>query len=172
MSVFGNYKQGTTGSLLNDLYDWGVPLPVVEQLTIGDDVVNLNSNVFARYKFFDGIEKHLFQFRDSAYKNLCHRVSVSEEGKLCSEFRLILTPNDTPGMVSVHKVPGLHAFLNRSLTNYMTDPWYKVHKEAGAFFQGGYDEPDGDRFFIEFWNPAGAQAYVDKVNTELPYWNE
>lgn len=58
----------------------------------------------------------------------------------------------------------------RTLTNCMTDSWYQTHKNACAFFQGGSHDPNGNWFYVEFWNFKGAQAYIDKFNAEFDDW--
>ncbi len=170
MGIFGDHNRGSMGSILNALHKWGVPLNIVESVTVENGRIEYEGEFFARYKFFDGIEQPLFYFQSATYNNLSHKVALDENGDSVSSFALVLSPHGTPGMVSRSRVPGLYYFLQRTLTNYMDDPWYKVHKDAGAFFQGGSDAPDGDWYYIEFWKPQGAQAYVDKVNAELSPW--
>ena len=55
---------------------------------------------------------------------------------------------------------------------YMRSPNYAAVTEATAFFQGGSESPNSDWYYIEFWKPEGAQAYVDKVNAEFPSWSD
>lgn len=172
MGIFGDHNRGSMGSILNALHKWGVPLNIVESVTVENGHIKYKDEFFARYKFFDGIEQPLFYFQSDSYNQLCHKVSSNSTGKLISTFSLVLSPHDTPGMISRYNVPGLHSFLRRTLTNYTTDPWYRVHQDAGAFFQGGSESPNSDWYYIEFWKPEGAQAYVNKVNEEFPSWSD
>lgn len=164
---FGNYERGTPGSILNALHAIGVPINQIEDVTIGADKIMLGEEAFANYRFFDGIDLPLFRFYKIPQLNEQHIV-VDKDGILQPQFRLVLTNHDTPGLIFNGEVATvkLHEFLKGTLTTYTTDSWYKVHKDAGAFFQGGINEPNGKWFYIEFWKPSGAQAYVDKLNTE------
>lgn len=164
---FGRYEAGSSGSVLNALYLAGVQVTVVERLTIGDGIIKHNGETFAHYRFFDGIKLPLFRFTTLQHLNE-QTLSSDADGTLHPRFKLVLSNHNTPGLIFSGSVatPELHAFLQRSLTNMMNDPWYKVHQEAGAFFQGGSDNPNGGWFYIEFWKPSGAQAYVDKLNAE------
>lgn len=169
--LFGHYEKGTTGHVLNALCHWGVPISVVENLHFTKDGLLKDSRgeLFGRYKYFDGIEQPLFIFTNRALGKQ-RFVRVEEEGAtvLAPDFRLSLSTHDTPGLIidGDDATPELHFKLRRCLTNYMYDPWYEIHKAAGAFFQGGAHYPEGRFFYIEFWLPAGAQAFVDRLNAE------
>lgn len=52
--------------------------------------------------------------------------------------------------------------------NRIDCPWYKARQEAGAFFQGGSDKPDG-WVFIEFWSPTKSNGYVNLINRALAF---
>lgn len=170
---YGQYTRKSLGHILNALCHWGIPLNVVESLhSTPDGEIRDNKNqVFARYKYFDGIEQPLFYF--TAIHNYNDHLYTVEQidghDEIQPNFRLQLSSKDTPGLMVDQKIlatPVLHAIFNRTLTNYMNDPWYEVHKKAGAFFQGGYGSPEGEYFYIEFWQSKGAQAYIDRLNSE------
>ena len=167
MSAFKPGQRGSPYHILNALLDWGIPLNVVENVTVGTSELKLNDKTFGTYKYFDGIEQPLFMFQNEHYNQLGHKVCVTPDGEV-SEFRLRLSSHGTPALISTGDAatPKLHAFIYRTLTNVTTCPWYKTHTDADAFFQGGSNNPDGQWFYVEFWRPAGAQKYVDKFNEE------
>ena len=182
---FGSYERESVGHILNALYHWGVPLNTVEQVQVsGDGEIKLNETLFARYKYFDGIEQPLFFFRDTVFNKqrfLTSKTKETEESVLIPDFRLLLSSHGTPGFIidGQDATPELGYFLRRTLTNLTTDHWYKIHQEAEAFFQGGSNDFKGQWFYIEFWKPKGAQAYIDKLNeeyrpgkTEYANWEE
>jgi hypothetical protein len=171
MPDYSRYPRKTVGHILACLLEWGIPLNTVETLSVrGEEnscvVITSQREVFARFKYFDELKQPLFQFREDSY-NQQHYV-LSGDGKLKPRFRLQLSPHDTPGLVFSGNIatPHLHCFIQRTLTQYTTDPWYDVHKAAAAFFQGGSHDQNGNYIYIEFWSPGGAQAYVDKLNAE------
>lgn len=168
---FGAYERETSGHVLNALCHYGIPVNTVDSLYFANkEVKNNRGQTFARYKYFDDLEQPLFYFTDHSL-NKQKGFSVDQvDGKnvYVPNFRLNLSSHETPGLTIEDELatPELHQMLCRTLTNWMNDPWYNVHKDAGAFFQGGYADENGKWFYIEFWRPGGAQAYVDKLNAE------
>lgn len=170
---FGEYERMSTGHVLNAMCHWGIPVSTVECLytTLKHEVKDNRGQVFARYKYFDGIEQPLFYFNKPYTHNEHQYTATVVDGRerIQPNFRLQLSPAGTPGLI-VDQVelatPLLHSILNATLTNYMRDPWYAIHTDAVAFFQGGYGCPDGEYFYIEFWQSKGAQAYIDRLNQE------
>lgn len=157
---FGNYDRMTMGDILNSLVSYGIPITKVSNLSIGsEDRIMEGNGPFARYKYFDGIEQPLFHFKDATYTNL-----QNEKG-----YQLTLGNHMNPALVvsGPEATPKIYDVLCRGLTNFITDPFYALHKDAGAFFQGGYGTKDGKWFYIEFWKPAGAQAWLDAINLEI-----
>lgn len=159
---FGNYERNTSGHILNALCYLGVPLTVVEDLNVGNNgKLHLRGKEYGTYKYFDGIERPLFRFQERAFENAC-----DHEGN----YMLCLSTHDTPGLILTgehHATELAWETIKRCLTNYMTDPFYKLSQESGAFFQGGSNDKDGGFLYVEFWKPAGAQAWVDGFNAEL-----
>lgn len=129
---FGNFERCTPGAILNSLHALGIPVSTVDDLIVGSDAVRYrNESLFARYKWFDGIDMPLFNFDDVKL----HHLLRDREGN----FPLILSPHDTPGIIiQGHAAnPTVHETIRRCLTNYMDDEFYKLHQNAGAFFLGG-----------------------------------
>lgn len=159
-TIYGDYEKGTFGSVLNALSSFGIPTTTIDRLRLGSDgVINSPDGVFARYKFFDDIKEPLFLFTDKTYTNY-----QNEKG-----YQITLGSHLNPSLVisDASATPEVHDVLHRGLTNITTDPFYKLHQDAGAFFQGGYSDPNGHWFYIEFWNPAHAQKWVDAINVEI-----
>jgi hypothetical protein len=171
--AFGKYERMSTGHVLNALCHWGIPVTQVETFytTPKHEIKNNRGQVIGRYKYFDGIEQPLFYF-NSPYEWNNHQYTterIEERDYIRPNFRLQLSPAGTPGLLVDQKelaTPLLHRILCATLTNWMKDPWYAIHKDAGAFFQGGYGSPEGEYFYIEFWQSKGAQAYIDRLNSE------
>lgn len=156
---FGQYTKGTLGHVLNSIVEYGIPLTIAEDLKFTKvGFLNKGNEFFANYKHFDDLEQPLFRFADITYSNL-----KNEEG-----FQLTLSVHDTPGLVITgsEATPEVHDLIQRCLTNFTNDPFYKLHKDAGAFFQGGYGNPDGKWFYVEFWNPEGAMNWLKAFNAE------
>ncbi len=82
--------------------------------------------------------------------------------------------HDSPALVlnGREATPKMHAFLIRSLTNFMNDEAYNLHKQCCAFFQGGYNDPNGGFFYIEFWKGAKAQPYIEWLNRNAPAFTQ
>lgn len=164
---FGQYERGTTGHVLNALCELGVPVVIAEAVGFSNgSVLMYGGEEFCTYQYFNGIDQPLFRFKDKAYKRQ-HMVVDRENVIARPQFRLGLSVQDTPGLTisGPEATPELHNFIKTEcLTNWMDKPGYKVNKEAGAYFQGGSENPKGQYIFIEFWKPKGAQAFVDFVN--------
>ncbi len=166
---FGHYPWGSTGALLNSAIAEGIPMTTVENFIInGDRTVSMGGRVVGRYRWFQGIDKPLFQWfveELAPFNKQLFEVNP-DTGEKKPLFKLSLNCHDMPAF-EIHgddAVPELHRFLNGMLTNWMDDPRYKIHQAAGAFFQGGSHDPNGHWFMIEFWKSEGAQAFVDYMN--------
>ena len=162
---FGTHEKGDPGHVLNALVAAAVPVNIVDQLRFGkNEEILLNGVVFANYKYFPGIAKPLFRFQDEEYN--AQGFLVEADGSLTAKFHLSLSVHGTADLVvaGVPATPELHDFLCGMLTNWTTDVRYEIHKAAGAFFQCGYGSPKGEYFYIEFWRPSGAEAFVDYIN--------
>lgn len=162
---FGNYDRHTPGHILNNLRHFGIPLHIVERVSVGQEVIKLNSKIFAMYRYFVGIEQPLFHLLNTGngiYDNMCDPDT--------GDYVLTLSSHSTPCMIlkDAHDAtPLTHSVIKKCLTNVMDDPFYKLTVESGAFFQGGSSEPEGQWFFVEFWKPQGAQAWLDGFNAQL-----
>lgn len=160
---FGNYDRHCPGHVLNNLCHLGIPLQIVSSLTVSKDSINYSGKRFAVYKYFEGIDQPLFHFDDHHYQTM-----LNHDGN----YVLSLGVHGNPSLVLTG---GYHAdkvaweTINRGLTNYMLDPFYKLKNESGAFFQGGSQWIDNTEGFlyVEFWKPSGAQAWVDAFNEAL-----
>lgn len=158
---FGHYEKGGVGHVLNNLYHFGIPLSTVERVTVDQDSVRDGVQVFARYKYFDGIDQPLFHINSSAFDN-----RTDHNGN----YVLVLGPHSNPAVILTgehHATSLARETVKRCLTNYMDDKFYHLHQSAGAFFQGGSREDDGEYIYVEFWKPTGAQAWLDAFNEEL-----
>jgi len=170
------YDRGTVEHVLQHLREWGVPDRVVETVTIevgkrhppgSVGVIRYYGNLFAEYKYFEGIEQPLFRFRQSAKVHAVQRIEAQEDGTLRAKFRLMLSPHHTPALMveGPEATPELHDFLVKECLSGLSDkPGHRVMKAAGAFFQGGRHQPRGGWFYVEFAHSRHAQAFVDFVN--------
>lgn len=166
---FGKYDRGTTGHVLNALCHLKIPLIIVEALefTGTDGKLNWAGKEFVHYKYFDGIDQPLFYFQERKFNQ--QSMIMNEDNSLKPDFHLSLTTNDSPGLIVTGPIatPELQEFIRGMLTNWTSDPCYKIHTDAGAFFQGGSNDPNGGYIYIEFWKPAGAPAFVDYLNSHF-----
>lgn len=159
---FGRYERESGGHVLNHLCKWGIPLHVVENLRLGNlSVHSNNGELFAAYKYFEGIDQPLFRFRDKTYANL-----QSQNG-----FQLSLGPHENPSLYlyGLHKEESvlIHRVVRRCLTNVTSEKAYYLTKDAGAFFQGGSNDPEGGFIYVEFWRPEGAEQWLHHFNENL-----
>lgn len=129
--------------------------------------INGEEEIFFKFILYETNNCRLAAFRVSSYcigncKELADKLLKQKLG----EFKYTMSIHNTFGFVidGEHATPKLHAFLHRMLTNWTPDPCYKIHQEAGAFFQGGAHDPDGGWFYIEFWRPGGVKAFMDYLN--------
>ena len=86
------------------------------------------------------------------------------------QYRLSVGLHDNPSLVvtGFDASQGLRQHIRSfMMTNYMPSPEYKINQDAGAFFQGGYQDAEDDNcgfIYIEFWKSAGTQAWIDHLN--------
>lgn len=166
---FGSYERGTTGHVMNSLHDMGIPITTIERCTfVGNGLLVCDGKNFATYKYFDGIEQPLFRFeKQDIYPGLIFSGSSKGGQEITTpKFRLSLSVNGTPGIIvsGINATNNVHRAIQESLTNWTPDPAYDIHQDAGAFFQGGHGSPEGQWFFVEFWKPAGAEAYAEHLS--------
>lgn len=159
------YPRTSIGHVLHYLREWGVPETTAGRVTVGNGKISDGNKLFALYRYFDGIEQPLFMFMDTAFKNQI--VEIQADGSLKAKFRLCLGAHMSPSLVvEGHQATReLYEFLQRKcFTQYIDEPGYQLTQRSGAFFQGGSHDADGKWFYVEFWRPEGAQAFVDFVN--------
>ena len=173
---FGNYKAPSIGHVMNSLVKFGVPVNVVETVVFGKDEITYNGKPFAVYKYFEGIEQPLFRFLDETYSRVFAQQNyvINGDKTLSPRFKLTLSNHDTPGLIISGKAANqeIHAFItNLVMCNFTDDVKYKIKSDAGAFFQGGSNMPDGEYIYIEFWKPSDAQAFVDYINENFKMEN-
>ena len=174
---FGSYPHGSLGAVLNAACEFErVPLTKVERLQLGAAPSEFGQRlgtlwdrgkVVANYAWFDDIRQPLFRWTDPDYREFNdHRMVVAPGGAKRVEFRPTLCVHETPALEVFGEIatPELYDFLLGMFTNLMTDPRYRIQKDAGAFFQGGHGRPDDGWFLIEFWRHAGAKPFIDYVN--------
>jgi hypothetical protein len=189
---FGSYPYNSAGAILNSLCHEGVPLNKVESVQISENTITYGGKEFARYKFFDGIDKPLFYFQDTAYGRQT-AIWYDDQGKkvLKPKFKLSLHTHGSVSLViSEFKDKSLFtedlwyfiktmmyanlSFVDENSTQgeKTENEMYKLKKDSGAFFQGGSESPKSEYIYIEFWNPKGAQAFVDYINNNFVYKDE
>ena len=169
-----NYPRQSVGHVLQALRDLGVPENIAGTVTLakndqtsGRDRIFYHDQLFAEYKYFEGIEQPLFCFHSGWRSFAQQKLELQEDGSLKPLFRLSLgIYGETSFVISGHDAsPQLHKFIHiECLTNWIDRPGYKLTYESGAFFQAGHDDPNGEYIYIEFWKPKGAQAFVDFIN--------
>jgi hypothetical protein len=170
-----SYPRKSLGHILQALRDWGIPETIAGSVTVGmfDGDQNKRDRIFygnqllAEYKYFEGIEQPLFRWHMHQESYGAQPLEVQEDGSLKPKFRLSIGPHGNASLIfNGHEAtPQLYQFLcGECLVNYTNMPGYKLTQDSGAFFQGGSGRPDGGWFYIEFWEPKGAQAFVDFVN--------
>lgn len=187
---FGDYPVNSGGGILNALCKEGVPLNIVEQLTINGNNTLLDGTAnFAQYKYFNGIDKPLFFFNKETYSRqnaMWHTVDAKKvlrpHLKLCMYLHgnaslVLYKPRD--GSVFTEELYDfIKGFIgaNISHVNELSSEWmkrahemYKIRQDAGAFFQGGSDGFQNGFLYIEFWKPEGAQAFVNYINENFVY---
>jgi len=170
---FGNYEGNCVGAILNTLARVeNVPVNTIERLQVEGEFLKDNGEVFGIQKWFPELNKFLFYLYNSSCSQ--QRLVICREEKLLKpDFRLQLSLNrmacfqlsDQP----VENMVETHRFIRRMLTNYVDDPCYKLHQDAGAFFQSGSHREDVDYILVEFWKPEGAQAFIDYMNANLQF---
>lgn len=173
---FGSYVWGTFGAVLNSaIRNENIPLSKAEDLILlkydqregGTIAYRKESNIVARFKWVEGISYPIFSWMGeefSLYNQ--HSFVMQKDDTLKPKFRLSFCCHGTPAfqISGEQATPELHQFLHRMLTNWTKDPCYEIHQNAGAFFQGGSHDPDGQFIMIEFWKPAGAEAFMKYLN--------
>ena len=167
------YDRKTVGHVIQALRNLGFTEIVTGQVQIGDGEVTLGDRLFARYRYFDGIEQPLFRFTHDAVAGshpgpMRHTWVRDENNVLRPRFRLGLSVHDTPSLevYGVDATAELHRYIGRvMLTQWSDRETYRLSQAAGAFFQGGSEDENGECIYIEFWKPAGAEAWVDYLNS-------
>lgn len=165
---FGDCPRMSVGDVLNALCRIEqVPLSTVERFVVSGDTISIGEQKPAagHYKYFDGIEQPLFMWTGERHYAK-HHFQMNDNGEIIPMFRLSLGPHGNPAFIinGPDATSELHQALHRMLTNIITAEEYQIHKNAGAFFQGGSDNPGGQHFYMEFWRPEGAQAFIDHLN--------
>lgn len=185
---FGSYEPNTMGGMLNLLHGQGVPLTTVENLNFDftKKEITYDGLPFAMFKSFDGIEKPLFFFQNQNFGR--QQAAWDEDGKLVPKFHLSLYHHGHSSLVITKQRDcqlfnkELYEFITKMMvanishvtedsSDYMKElnEMYLVKNASGAFFQGGSGGMDKEYIYIEFWKPAGAQAFVDYINNNFKY---
>ena len=83
-----------------------------------------------------------------------------------NEFKVTQSTHHMPCLQIEDAPEALHKLIrNVVLCQYTDDPRYHLRQRCGAFLQGGSDKTSG-WILVEFWNPEGAQEFVDYINNE------
>ena len=174
MTPTGQYPRNSVGHILQTLRDQGIPETVAGSVIVSQDTIMYGNQPFASFKYFPGIEQPLFRFQNEAYMR--QRFIVGDDNVVKPLFRLTLSVHGTPAFEinGIDATPELHDLIRwQMLTNDTRQEGYKLSQDAAAFFQGGSEDREGQRIYIEFWKPAGAQAWVDKLNEIYrPNWGK
>jgi len=167
-----SYPRKSLGHVLHHLRKWGVPETIagyvtLEEVTAEGGNLYQSREVFADFRYFDGIEQPLFRFSNRLF--LQQQFVIADDQKfLRPEFRLSLGPHDNPALEIYGPIVSseLHKFISGVVgCQFVNEPEYKIKTAAAAFFQGGSAGPEERRIYIEFWKPDGAQAFIDYINT-------
>lgn len=164
---FGSYDWGTPGALLNSLVrKENVPVNRVEHFRIGAADISEGSERVAFFKWFKGISTPCLQWVVPSARAYREPKVIVKNGISVPQFRPSLCVHGTPALEvdGEWATPALYYFLKGIFTNWMDDPRYTMHREAGAFFQGGYDRPNDNWFLIEFLNTRGVERFIEYVN--------
>ena len=167
---YGQYAAPTTGHIINAMYHYGIPLHVIDGLSVGIrggiiDMAEFRVNKlsdgkpFCVGKYFDGIDQPLFRFEQLVYQCL-----QDEEGN----YQLTLGNHNQPSLVlHGNHCKDAYPVIMACLSNYTKDPVYKLKTDAGAFFQSGYYDPEADFYYLNFTNAEKAQLWLDYFNQKL-----
>ena len=166
------YNKGSLGHTLQSLKKLGIPLPIVEEVTVDitEDrkTLKYGSKVFAYFDDKPNIEEALFHFTDEykVYKELLNKMVIQPDNSLRPEFKLSL---DKDGVVCLEIFSrccceDLYTFLTDMFTINSSDDRYWLTSKAGAFFAKGEKDKNADYYKIEFWKPEGAQAWLQYFN--------
>lgn len=159
------YPRGSVGHILHHLREWGIPERISGSVTVSDEEIFYGNDMFAQFKYFEGIEQPLFNFQDSVYHR--QKMELQEDGSLIPQFRLSMYVHQNPSLViEGHEATSeLYEFLQQVFfTSDTRELGYKVRTDSKAFFQGGCGSPAGNYFYIEFYNSKAAQSAVDFIN--------
>ncbi len=174
------YERRSIGHVLEALRALGIPETIAGTVTVGGGEIKYHAEVFATYKYFDDIEQPLFNFKHPVYNQQKCVVNDGKPLTMRPSFRLTLSHHQTPGLIitGLLATQNLRQFIRGVMTNLSTDPCYEISQNAGAFFQGGYEnanvdaDPQVGYIYIEFWKPSGAQKFVDYINDNFKYFLE
>jgi len=156
---FGVYKRGSGGHVLNALTHYGINLSLVENIILDSrNNLSYHGKHFGRWCYIDGIEQPLFNFVDPVYTSLCIDGNYQLTLGAHNNPTLIITTNKGNDSVKMCSV------INECFPSSPAEPFYNLKEEAGALFKNGSDKPADGRFYIEFWKPAGAQAFLNNFN--------
>ena len=146
------------------------PTNIRMDVPLNEESSRIENLSVATYRFFDGIDHPLFLWtHPSMARYVEQRVLTQPDGLLKADFRLNYTHHNSPGFIigGEHAAVTIYTAIQRMLTNWTSDPRYELTKNAGAFFQGGSDNRNGSWFYVEFWRPEGAQAWLDQLNLDV-----
>lgn len=162
---YGNYKFGTAGAVLNACCSFErIPLRIVEDFKIGVGTIVYMEKLIARYRWFDGIDKPLFQWIDSDFQIYSQQKMILDEKDfngvkrkgLRPQFKLSLSPN----MLPAFEIYGRDA--NPELLHFI-----QSHQSCvGTIIisQNTIGMFNGVKYFVEFNDPEKAKSFIDYVN--------
>lgn len=155
---FGNYEGRSVGKVINALHHFGLPMRICDSVTVSKEGLYLYGEPFATHQWFDDVytqpDVPLFHFHDRTYASVQgyfgYQPTLSDKGTLGLEFY------KTAARPPVYD--SICALLNNK---DMRSDEYKATQAAGAFFQSGSDNRNGEYFFVEFWKQKGAVAWCE-----------
>lgn len=154
---FGDYGKHTPGHVLNALCHFGIPVNRVEHLRLGNNTLTDNGEIYAHVQYFPELEQPLFRFADP----------IIHGTKNDAGFQLTLSVSDAASfqIKGPWATRDVHEALAKGFNSRIQNANAQhVSVTAGAFFTTGSIRPSQKDFVVEFWKPAGAQAWMDLFN--------
>jgi hypothetical protein len=169
------YQKNTFGHILQALRLLGLPESVTGEVILhANGLIVLRGTPYASYKYFDSLDQPLFRFQYPGHYH--HKFVRMPDNLMQVQFGLSLSPSGTPGF-EIHGGAATQELWDLIVS--MKDWTYgedvqKLTQAANPIVlrrisatQDKYRTPyNQDGICVEFWNEAGAQAWLDKLSQE------
>lgn len=166
------YERETLGHILQALRDWGIPERIAGSVTVGmfsddqnkRDRVFYGNQLFAEYKYFDGIEQPLFFWHQDGESYGAQQFERQDDNTLIPKFRLSLGYNKLPVLLfkGFDATRELKEFILDIIWNESNAETYKLCCACRPLYRS--NSVIADDFLVLFQAPEGAQAFVDYIN--------